>query len=1314
MELILSYDNKQHIIRKELLFNYNYNNPVHNFMFQYQRDGVILDIRTYEYLVAMSKNAARYSLFEIPFEIDKCQKETNTKELARSYIYKVPYSTLYIENKNNFLYKSKKSIIRLNPIFGDIIFNRHLNILENLYLKTETGNTYKGKLNVFKNYFFGSNLNITNPYKSYMIKPKYNITTNVFNLIATDKKFYVDLLKSYFASYKTKNVSINNKITIRKYPFKYKINFIHDIFLKSHIDYDINLLDSHYNFKIDYYTLNIYEYFNLYNTNNFILNLYENTNIHKNPNSKLKTISENRLSYKKEHRLNVLEYLNTSKEGNYNIFYNDDINLLPGNKNIELFLGNDLLTSNNKRLYFKDNLLFKVKSKYLHTQRLEYSANKYNNFKLQILENVLLFSDAKNLYYDYRNILGSKDNNFLYTDNDNIFLKKFNNNAFVIKDSMSSSHIKSLYSLYNKDFTKKDKNFIDVNNYLFVSKDLLFTYIYDVNNDINKYNNDLFVTDGLFTINFNKNVSILSNNLYVNKYNSNLFVSSNLFINKNKILTYLEKHYALIDGFDKIASYEELNKIVDFNLNSKKIFLPKNIQFTKSKMYIDKYNELSMLIKSCKFLKEISKYIGFYKENKKLYFTQENINNIIKYALNTNILNGNNDCIISVNKYGQNIFENHIIDFFTKEKYNAFTLSNITASKVSFILDVNNDYILADILSKNVFFVDFFKNGITKSKIITNYYNNDIFLTQKHRNINFKEDFMNLIKSFYKLNHFDSFVNLFIKHRNIFIYDQYNAYKSKYDISILNPILFIKKKLTDISFIKNTDWLSKIIPITLFEKLSELDITKHIYISLNYIDIFRKNQNMSLFNDMDKANQIKNVYMSNIDSFNRFNKNIDIYNKIENIKRRSDFTLSIFNSLHIARPFLSLNYIHPDFEELSKVIVEAEITSDPIVDWAWVYEEEEGFDDPFKIDELLLPENDSRYEDFENLIFDKEKLKPRNFIKKIDDYTFIAKLPIKYPIKDENQENAYKDIAVEYLDVRTGIMRQVFIGYYKLWQDHIFDFAKMTMQQASKKILDYLYTWILMYFPLEDIPEALRTFRLVRWYLERSIIQNSEYIISYNPGDLESGMLDSSVSNIPSDINPTNPYTGEPQNVTMYIDTTKHIIRNHEDFLNQEAHITFYIENKKETKISFYLHTITPVNIILNGEVIDTISLPTTGKMVYNIPYTEDFNSFTIQKTALNNINTSFYIGNITIYGIGISGDLDIKFNPKLQGNMLLDNVSQKIISYINLYEDNDELMKNLVNGNIHLDQLYNDLLTYWELHHQEKDKGKRLTIKRT
>ena len=81
---------------------------------------------------------------------------------------------------------------------------------------------------------------------------------------------------------------------------------------------------------------------------------------------------------------------------------------------------------------------------------------------------------------------------------------------------------------------------------------------------------------------------------------------------------------------------------------------------------------------------------------------------------------------------------------------------------------------------------------------------------------------------------------------------------------------------------------------------------------------------------------------------------------------------------------------------------------------------------------------------------------------------------------------------------------------------------------------------------------------------------------------------------------------------------------------------------------------------------------------------------------------------------MGKNGNLNIDFNPKIQGNRMLNNVSEKIFSYINLYEDNNEIIQDLLKGNIHLDEAYNKMLKYWDLHHQDKYKGKRLTIKRT
>ena len=276
-------------------------------------------------------------------------------------------------------------------------------------------------------------------------------------------------------------------------------------------------------------------------------------------------------------------------------------------------------------------------------------------------------------------------------------------------------------------------------------------------------------------------------------------------------------------------------------------------------------------------------------------------------------------------------------------------------------------------------------------------------------------------------------------------------------------------------------------------------------------------------------------------------------------------------------------------------------------------------------------------------------------------------------------------------------------------------FAQMTMPQSAKRILDCLYEWIIMSFALEDVPEGLRCLKLIRWYLESCIIESSEYYITYTPDDLTSGKLDTTNFDIPSDMFPDPYYTDiEEPNNTMFIDTKKHIIRNNPDKLGQSAYITFFIDNNKETTISFYINTNSKTYIYLNGEIIDIISIPTNSKMIYNIPYTGEINTFRIEKLSFDNTDKDFFIGKIIIKDIGKTGKLEIDFKPDPNGNKILNNTSKKIISYMNLYEDNQQLMAELVKGNTYLDKGYDRLSEYWNIHHQHKEKGKRLTIKRT
>ena len=398
-----------------------------------------------------------------------------------------------------------------------------------------------------------------------------------------------------------------------------------------------------------------------------------------------------------------------------------------------------------------------------------------------------------------------------------------------------------------------------------------------------------------------------------------------------------------------------------------------------------------------------------------------------------------------------------------------------------------------------------------------------------------------------------------------------------------------------------------------------------------------------------------------------------------------------------------------EINEIHKMYKDTGIHPDDFGNWAWVYETPDPFDPAYGIDELLLPENDTQYEQFEDIIFNKKTMRPRNPVKVIDETTFIAKYPTKHPIQK------YSDVAVNYDDsaikveqyygIEIDIMHTVFLKYYRIWQSKIFEFSTMTMVQAVKTMLDYLYSWIMEYFPTDKIEQALRVFKLIRWYGESAIVQNSQYIVSYEYDTLES-KLTSGTCAIPNDLGPSND--------TMFVDASLGVIRNNPLYANGSgsAYVNLYIDNRKNTSITFSLsNTVGSVNIYLNNNLIDVISNSVLN-ITYQIPQTGDVNIIKIEKTANNNLNEHFYIGNIKVPELSFK-DLSIEFDPTLKmGNKPLNEVANKMIQYANMHDDFKEAYYNIRKSNLGVQETYKKMIEYWKIHHQDKIKGKRLTIK--
>jgi len=403
------------------------------------------------------------------------------------------------------------------------------------------------------------------------------------------------------------------------------------------------------------------------------------------------------------------------------------------------------------------------------------------------------------------------------------------------------------------------------------------------------------------------------------------------------------------------------------------------------------------------------------------------------------------------------------------------------------------------------------------------------------------------------------------------------------------------------------------------------------------------------------------------------------------------------------------------FQQLHEVhtkAYDAGIRPDDFGNWAWVYETPDPFPgNVFGIDELLLPENDTRYEQFEDIIFNRQTMRPRNPVKVIDDHTFIAKFPIRHPLTSKHADIAvnYDDSAIkieQFYGIETSVMHTIFLKFYRLWQSKIFEFGTMTMMQSVKLMMEYMYAWIMEYFSLDQLEQALRVFKLIRWYGETSIIQNSQYIISYEYDTLES-KLTTGECLIPNNLN-------DPD-ATMYVDGKLGVIRNKPELIGQrEASVTFEIKNKKNSSFTFSLsNTIGSVNIYINDALVDTVSRSTLNLM-YELPYTGEPNIVRIEKPKEHNLNAFFYIGNIKVPNCTFK-NLSIDFDPVLKaGNKPLNDIARKMIEYANLYEDRATIYEMLRKGNLGIGEIYKRLQEYWDLHHQDKSKGKRLTIKET
>ena len=1279
-EFMLSYSCNEIKRRQSFSFRYGFaeSNQYH---FMYQRDSIILDSQTFNDLVAISKQATRsFTLDIIPFQHIEGFKINNeyVSLKLRKPIEFFP-DTIFVSDEdllniqNNFFLKNLAhpySTVRMEiPAIYNNDARKPFRPYENISLrdiyKHKNADFYEFSTSTKKSYYDSfylyeewlSDFNSLQVLSNFLIKRYNNYNLNSYEIL-TPKQKYKNILNIY--EYADLHRDIINYFTLQDLLRIYKNPWadlsLYSLDLGSKYHNILNVPLEEFGQKENNGTLNLYSKFvnNVQSANKYMF-LYGLDNTSKSDYSNILNLFTSDSGSTGDKTLNLFSVDFGKSHYQYLNLFNETDMGMPKDKEvfIQYFIDN-ASTDNLKGLFVEtfDNFA-DILYKHLFSNNID-SVRKFF---------------AGNMYYQHTNDFCTKDFYEIYSSSSEEFANKYSHDLLTIKNEFTSNTYKNLFVTYGEILSSSYKKTLIDDNFswtIYYQKQLTD---YKSINGLDKSKNSFKVDNVLESLDKNKFGIVL-----FNKYIAGL--SSNRKVTYNRFEGFYDKKNQELDYFDTVSFLDKtykkglVDKVIHWGLKQKK------------SVQIDSNTGVSILKQTFPFF----------------------------------IFDNSNTSIISVEKESYRTFTNDLFKAIIKiNKPTWVEDSSASVIKIPGNLSTKQ-YLGLEKILKDANFIKYMEISVIKNQIKTDFYNNDIFVDKNV--IDIFLDNLGFLKKYSLPINIASQEWLTNNPKETMLNTQEVLTKTSKNV-MLNGLDAISEVIKPASLFwqeviekdEKHAWIHKGFFIDLSSKLADRFSMEVIFKDEKLLEYFNKldtydiAKEVFLNQDIYMDETIHHLFYANKLEEMNIEKTLNLYNNFQITRTNDSSALELFESPIEINRYLLLN-TYPSLQDLIKTYKDlAQSTVDS--DWAWVYEEDDKSDDPFSIDELLLPEHDTRYEDFEDIIFNRETGKPRNTVKIVGKNEFIAKYPIKYPMKDKNGENAYQNVAIEYLDVRTNIMKKVFMAYYTIWQDHIFEFSRMTIQQSSVKILDYLYTWILMEFSAEDLPEALRTFRLVRWFIESSMIQDSEYHVTYTPDNLTSGRLDTTTMDIPNDLDTNN---------TMYIDTTNHVVRNNMDeIMNPDgAHLTIYIDNEFNTRISFSLHSQTPVDIILNGDTIDHLPMSSMQKLVYNIPYTERTNEFTIKRTKVNNTDGLFFIGDIVIDGMGKSGELDIAYEPTIQGNKVLNHASQKVLAYLNMYLDNQAIIDKVVKNNIYLSDTYEKLKYYWDHHHEHKIKGKRLTIKRT
>ena len=1058
-----------------------------------------------------------------------------------------------------------------------------------------------------------------------------------------------------------------------------------------------------------YFSLEVYDDYFLTNYDKK-LNVYKNIILNK-PINKL-NVYDNLFVNRPDNILSIYKTISLNRPIN-NLNIHDDINLYkPIN---ELSIYDNYMVSR-----IKNDILSIYNYYYIERPVKEISINsnaslsRINSSNMFIKNNISIAKITSKLDISLYKQVNVKINSNDFSINDFVILSKKYKNLHDIEKNICMSLSPEKTCLYKELFTMiKQRKKTDIQykipklakykKRLIKSRDIILGYhakrkfcFRKENLFVYKFNHDIFIKEDIllskdkhkFIINKTESfLESLKKEFTIKDNTEFLYKDKHEFTIKNdSIFLYKDRHGFRI--FHDDLHLKQLDKIrKDFRINDTEVYLYKDrhgFSISDTDNYLKKKRKGFSINDTETYISKIRKdfiiddYTDFIYRDK--YHISINITNadLTKSELPVGIIIHNNTIGLIMSEKdlykeqdnqflsikSKNTFSKNTELFLEKDTKRVDTLNNlfvITEHKKAFIEYYHNLMLSKNAKSCLINMSNAFVEKESKHGIIYE----DIINVTKHYKKAFIENTIILDKNIKEL---------FISHKNLFldkILKQVHLYKN----------IYVDAPLKNIT-LTNEVWINKNIYLT--------NIFKDDFVSKDIYEAYITENDISV--NKAEYEVIKNTYLS------ADIKQKELYKSKETSLTKEINKANIDNYIFITKHQYEANHYVSEMMHMQKIIKDLEKPVEKTYNWAYVYQYEDPIDpnyDYYGIDELLLPEKDIDYSSFEETIFNKKTMMPRKPIKIIDNNTFIAKYPIKHPTPD------YEEIGIVYIDVPTDLMYTIFTKFYQVWYANIFKFGNMSMVDSLKLMLDYMYSYIVTtYSGSEYLEPALRVFRQIRWFGETSVMHNAQYKITCEYEDLKSNLQ-----------------TGEcmikNQLSGFYVDTNLKVLSTESTSIGHEAYIKLYASNREDSQITFSVSfTGGAIDVYINGLLVDTI-YSNHSLISYDLPATDDENEIILKRSASNNIGYC-YIGNIIIKK-GTYKNLNIEYDPELKaGNMPLNDIVNKMVILANMYDDEQEAFNKFREGNLAVSELYKRLENYWELHHANKIKGKRLTIKET